>query len=81
MVTRAGAEVEAGEALGDLVEQLGFTQPLDLHVETEALEDIAHHGREGGDVGLHVRADMVGVAEQLRQIERGGVVEGLVSLP
>ncbi len=38
----AGMEVDVGELLGDLIEQLRFRQPLNLSVEIEPLENVAH---------------------------------------
>ena len=41
-----GVQVDVGELLGDQIEQPGLGQPVDLGVEVEALEDVAHGGRE-----------------------------------
>ncbi len=68
-------QVDVGELLGDQVQQSGLGQPVDLGVELEALEDVAHRGRERLDVGAQVLADVVLVAHQLLQVERRGVVE------
>ena len=76
-----GVEVDVGELLGDEVEQLGLGEPVDLGVELEALEDVAHRGREGLHVGAQVLADVVLVAHELLQVERRRVVEELAGLP
>jgi hypothetical protein len=39
-------QVDLGELFRHLVEQPGLGQALDLGVEFEALEDVAHGGRE-----------------------------------
>jgi hypothetical protein len=72
-----GMEVDLGEALGDHIEQAGFGEAVDLGVELEALEDIAHGGREGLNVGEEVFADVVLVAHQLLHVEGRGVAEAL----
>ena len=68
-------QVDVGELLGDQVEQPGLGQPVDLGVEVEALEDVAHRGREGLDVGEQVLPDVVLVAHQLLHVQRRRVVE------
>ena len=75
-----GVEVDVGELLGDEVEQPGLGQPVDLGVELEALEDVAHGRRERLHVGAQVLADVVLVAHELLQVERRGVVEELAGL-
>ena len=75
-----GVQVDVGELLGDEVEQPGLGEPVDLGVELEALEDVAHGGRERLHVGAQVLADVVLVAHQLLQVERRGVVEELARL-
>ena len=75
-----GVQVDVGELLGDQVEQAGLGQAVDLGVEIEALEDVAHGGREGLHVGAQVFADVVLVAHELLQVERRGVVEELAGL-
>jgi hypothetical protein len=72
-----GVQVDVRELLGDQVEQPGLGEPVDLRVELEALEDVAHRGRERLDVGAQVLADVVLVAHQLLQVERRRVVEEL----
>ena len=74
---RVGVQVDVGELLGDQVEQAGLGQPVDLGVEVEALEDVAHGRREGLHVGAQVLADVVLVAHQLLHVERRRVVEEL----
>ncbi len=75
-----GVQVDVGELLGDQVEQPGLGEPVDLGVELEALEDVAHGGRERLHVGAEVLADVVLVAHQLLQVERRRVVEELAGL-
>lgn len=70
-------EVDADELLGEEVEQPALRQPVDLRVEFEALEDVAHFRREGLDVSAQVLGDVVLVADQGFQVERRGVVEVL----
>ena len=76
-----GVEVDVGELFRDEVEQAGFIEPIDLGVEVEALEDVAHRGRERLHVGAQVFADVVLVAHEFLQIERRGVVEKLAGFP
>lgn len=68
-------QVDGGEFLGDEVEQSRLVEAVDLGVEVEALEDVAHGGRKGLHVGAEVFADIVLVAHQLLQVERRGAVE------
>jgi hypothetical protein len=56
---RFRVQVDLGEALGRLVGQPRFLQPIHLQVELEALEDVAHRRREGLDVAAQVFADVV----------------------
>jgi len=70
-------EVDVGELFGDEVEQAGLGELLDLGVELEALEDVAHGGRERLQIGAEVFADVILVAHELFQVERRGVVEKL----
>ena len=76
-----GVQVDVGELLRDEVEQPGLGQPVDLGVEVEPLEDVAHGGRERLDVGAEVLADVVLVAHELLQVQRRRVVEKLAGLP
>ena len=75
-----GVQVDVGELLGHQVEQAGLGQPVDLGVELEALEDVAHGGRERLHVGEQVFADVVLVAHQLLHVQRRRVVEELARL-
>ena len=74
-------QVDAGEPLGHLIEQLGLVEPVDLGRELEALEDVADVLREALDVGEEVRRDVVLVADQAPHVEPVGVVEGEARLP
>ena len=75
-----GVEVDVGELFRDEIEQAGLGQPVDLGVKLEALENVAHGGRERLHVGAQVFADVVLVAHELLQVERRGVVEKLAGL-
>ena len=75
-----GVQVDVGELLGHQVQQPGLGEPVDLGVEVEALEDVAHGGRERLHVGAQVLADVVLVAHQLLHVERRRVVEELAGL-
>ncbi|HLL02270.1 MAG TPA: hypothetical protein VK539_16910 [Myxococcaceae bacterium] len=75
-----GVQVDIGELLGDQVQQVGLLEPVDLGVELEALEDVAHRGREVLHVGAQVLANVVLVAHELLQVERRGVEEELAGL-
>ena len=68
-------QIDRGEALDHLVEQVLLGHARDLRVEGEPLHDVAHVGREAGDVGVQVGRDVVGVVQQGRQVELGQVVE------
>ena len=68
-------EVDSGEALHHLVEQVLLLHAGDLPVEGEALHDLAHVGRESVDVGVQIGGDLVRVVQQLRQVELREVVE------
>jgi hypothetical protein len=72
----ARAEIEGGEALGDLVEQPGPAQPVRLFGGAEAVEDVAHRGGEALDVGREIGADVILVAHDAEHVERRGVGEG-----
>jgi hypothetical protein len=76
-----GMEVDIGELLRDEVEQAGLGEAVNLGVELEALEDVAHGRGEGLQVGAEVLADMVLVAHELLQVEGRGVVEKLAGFP
>ena len=76
-----GVQVDVGELLGDQIEQPGLGQAVDLGVEVEGLEDVAHGGRERLHVGEQVLPDVVLIAHQLLHVERRRVVEKLAGLP
>ncbi len=75
-----GVQVDVGELLGHQVEQLGLGQPVDLGVEVEALEDVAHGGRKRLNVGEEVFPDVVLVAHQLLHVQGRRVEEELPRL-
>jgi len=80
VVDPVGVQVDGGELLGDHVQQAGLGQLVDLGVELEALEDVAHRRAEGLQVGTQVFADVVLVTHELFQVQGGGVVEELAGL-
>ena len=55
IVDDVGVKVDAGELLGDQIEQVRLGEPVDLDGELEALEDVADVGREALHVGAQVR--------------------------
>jgi len=71
-----GVEVEAGEPLRHLVEEACLLQPVGLLGEAEPLEDIADRRGEALDVGRKIRADVILIAHETREVERCGVREG-----
>ena len=75
VVHAVGREIDRGERLDDLVEQVLLGHPRDLLVEGEPLHDGADVGREAVDVAVEVGRELVGVVEQLRQVELRQVVE------
>jgi hypothetical protein len=58
LLTRVGVQVDVGELLGDQVQQARLGQPVDLDVELEALEDVAHRRARTLHVGAQVLADV-----------------------
>ena len=46
LLTDVRVQVDVGELLGDQIQQPGLVQPVDLGVEVEVLEDVAHGRRE-----------------------------------
>jgi hypothetical protein len=75
-----GMQVDAGEFLGDLVQQAGLGKPVDLGAEFEALEHVAHRRRERLHVADQVGRNVVGIAHQHLHVEGRGVVEALARL-
>jgi hypothetical protein len=70
-------EVDVGELRDHEVEDVRLVHLLDLGLELEVLEDALDVGREALDVADQVLVDVVGVALQLREVERRAVVEAL----
>jgi hypothetical protein len=68
-------QVDVGELLGDEIQEAGLAQPVDLGVEVEALEDVAHCRRERLHVGAQVLGDVHLVAHQPLHVQRRRVVE------
>ena len=72
-----GVQVDLGKFFCHLVQQPGLGWALDLGVEFKALKHIAHGGRERLHIAEQVLRDVVGVAQQLFEVERGAAVEAL----
>ena len=72
-----GVQVHVAELGDDEVEDVGLAHPLDFVGELEILEDAADVGGEAVDVAGEVLVDVVGVALELLERERGVVVETL----
>ena len=68
-------QLDAGELLSDLIQQLGLVQALDRGGEIEVLEDRAHVRSEALDVAVEVGADVVLIAHELAHVQRRDVVE------
>ncbi|BBF66585.1 hypothetical protein AFERRID_28030 [Acidithiobacillus ferridurans] len=58
-----GMQVEAGEFLGDEIQQPRLVQPLDGGGKIEAGEDVLHVRGKGPHIGLQVIAQIVGVTQ------------------
>ena len=67
---RVRVQVHVAELGDDEVEDVRLAHPLDLVLELEELEDVAHVLREALDVADEVLLDVVGVALQLLEVER-----------
>ena len=76
-----GMQVDVGELLGHQIQQSGLGQPVDLGMEVEGLEDVAHGGRKRLDVREQVLLDVVLIAHQLLHVEGRRVEEQLTRLP
>ena len=70
-------QIDIGELGHDEVEDVRLAHPLDLVLELEEVEDVAHVGREALDVADEVRLDVVGVALELLEVEGGVIVKAL----
>ena len=74
---RVRVQVDIAKLRDDEVENVGLAHPLNLVLELEEIEDIAHIPREALDVADEVLLDVVGVALELHEVEGGVVVEAL----
>ena len=74
---RFGMQVDIGEFRDDEVEDARLAHPLDFILELEEFEDVAHIPREAIDVADEVPLDVVGIALELLEVERGAIVEAL----
>ena len=72
-----GVQVEAGEFLGDEIQQPRLVQPLDGGGKIEAGEDVLHVRGKGPDSGLQVMAQVIGVTQQPRQVLGEEIEKGL----
>ena len=70
-------QVDIAELRDDEIEDVRLAHPLDLVLELEEVEDVAHVLREALDVADEVLLDVVGVALELLEIEGGVVVKTL----
>jgi hypothetical protein len=61
-------QVDRGELLDDLVEEVLLRHARDLLIEREPLHDLADIAREAVDVGVEVGRELVGVVEQPGQV-------------
>ena len=75
MSTRPGRQIDRGERLDDLVQQVLLGHARDLLIEREALHDLADVRREAVDVGVEVGRELIRVVEELGQVQPGQVVE------
>jgi hypothetical protein len=55
-------QIDLRKFLGDEIEEAGFAKRINLRVELEALEDVAHSGRERLDVGEEILSDVILIA-------------------
>ncbi len=74
---RVRVQVHVAELGDDEVEQVRLAHPLDLGLELEEVEDVAHVLREALDVTDEMLVDVIGVALELFEVERRVVVEAL----
>ncbi len=74
-VALVGVEVDLDEAPRHQEQEVGVVEPGDLGLEAEALHDVAHVLREAVEEAHQVGGDVVGVGEQLGEVEAAGVVE------
>ena len=70
-------EVDALETLDDLEQEPGIVELLDRVGEVEAVEHLAHVGREPTDVVVEVALEVGSVGQELLEVVAGGVVEGI----
>jgi hypothetical protein len=64
-------EVYSGESLDDLVEQVLLRHARDLLIKGKAIHDVAHVLGKAIDVGIKVGSELVGIVEQLGEIQLG----------
>lgn len=79
IVDVVGVQVHVRHRLHDGEKPIAGIELFDLVVELEPLEDGAGGGREAVDIGDKVRRDVFGVAKQLREGKRAGIVERMLA--
>ena len=82
-VARAvGVQIDLGELLDDLIEQVRTSSSFSICFRKSKRSKMSRAlSREGADVGDQVLADVVRVCQELLEVERRRVVEGLLGLP
>ena len=75
VVDAVRVEIDAREPLRHEIEQVRLGEPVDLHRELEALEDVADVLREAAHVVAQMRADVVLIAHEPAEVERRDIVE------
>ena len=78
---RVRVQVDIAELPDDEVQDIRLAHPLDLVLELEEVEDVAHVLREALDVDDEVLLDVVGITLELFEVEPGVVVEALAGGP
>jgi hypothetical protein len=75
VVDARGVKIDVREFLGHEIEEVRLGEPVDLHRELEALEDVAHVLREAAHVVAKMRADVVLIAHEPVKVEARDIVE------
>ena len=75
VVYASGREVDAGESLDDLIEQVPLVHARDLLVEPESLHDFKDVVRKVTDVPAEVLRDIGRVVEEPLEVQLGRVIE------
>ena len=75
VVHAVGRQIDRGELLDDLIEQVFLRHTGDLLIEGKPLHDFPDVLREAVDVGVKIRRKLVRIIEELGQIQLGEVVQ------